>query len=98
MILKSCNAELDASAALTVNGEEKDTISVTSETDFTVSFPLTDLTANTMYEYSVSCTPTGGESSTSVLAKFKTAPAADEAAAMSWVWVADLAGEYSLYW
>ena len=93
IIMARCNSEEDSEAVLTLDGSVVQTITVTSETDFTVSYEVADLSPNTMHTYSVVCTPAGGEAMSSMEASFKTAPAAEEETDISFVWVADLAGQ-----
>ena len=63
--------------------------------DYTVSVELTRLVANTLYEYRVECDPldVSDSSMSSARGSFYTAPEADDAKAVSFVWAADLAGQ-----
>ncbi len=61
---------------------------VDASTDYTHTFVVDNLTSNKMYTYTVMC----GDLK-SMQGSFKTAPSPDTAAAIKFVWAADLAGQ-----
>ncbi|KAG7353503.1 PhoD-like phosphatase [Nitzschia inconspicua] len=98
VIMARCNSEEESSVSLFLNGEVQQEATVTNETDFTISFKVERLESNVRYTYSVQCTAISTaearqEPLNSMEGSFKTAPAADDAAPVSFVWVADLAGQ-----
>lgn len=100
IIMARCNTEVDSRVVLTLGSEMVQEENVSSDTDFTVSFQVEGLDSNTEYTYSVECEASNSTTAevrqtpaVSIPGSFKTAPAADEAAAVSFVWVADLAGQ-----
>jgi alkaline phosphatase D len=92
-IMSRCNNEADSSMKLWVDGAEKDSMDVTSTTDFTHTFKVEGLSSNTDYTYQVQCVPADGVALDSVEGSFKTAPGADDAVPVNFVWAADLAGQ-----
>jgi alkaline phosphatase D len=98
IIMARCNSEEDSEVTLFLNDESNQQIDVSSVTDFTVSFKVEGLQSNTAYSYFVQCQASATsearqEPSRSLDGSFKTTPSADEAAPVSFVWVADLAGQ-----
>ena len=63
--------------------------------DYTFTFVVDDLEPHTLYRYTVFCLPldTSMPMDSSVEASFQTAPAPQDAKAVSFVWAADLAGQ-----
>jgi alkaline phosphatase D len=98
IIMARCNSEEDSNAVLFLDGEINQEGEVTDATDFTISFKVEGLESNTKYTYTVQCSSistseTRQEPLTSVEGSFKTVPAAEDAVPLSFVWVADLAGQ-----
>ncbi len=62
--------------------------------DYTASVHVEGLSSDTKYYYTAVCAPLDGSTPThSTSATFKTAPAADDDGAVSFVWVGDLSGQ-----
>jgi alkaline phosphatase D len=98
IIMARCNSEDESAVVLFLDGEVNQEGEVTDASDFTISFKAEGLESNTNYSYSVQCTSSSTaearqEPMSSVVGSFKTAPAADEAIPVSFVWAADLAGQ-----
>lgn len=91
-IMARCNNEADSEMKLWLDGTETDSAAITSDTDFTHTFVVDGLSSSTLYEYQVQCV-TGDSTLSSSKGSFKTAPEADEATAVKFVWAADLAGQ-----
>lgn len=83
-----CNSEVDSIVELVTDSGSVSMGSVTSATDYTVSYEWTGLSSSTTYVFTVTC-----GSLSSMQASFKTLPMPDEAAALKFVWAADLAGQ-----
>lgn len=97
IIMARCNNEMASKVTLFLDGEVKDEGQTDATQDFTISFKVEGLSSNTKYAYKAQCSTTEDVSVnsnfTSVEGSFETAPAADEAVAFNFVWVADLAGQ-----
>ena len=92
-----CNNEDDSTMKLTISaGDElEQEVDVTADTDYTHTFVVDGLSADTYYTYLVECTPTNDDTNVlkSVEGLFKTVPSADVAQAVSFVWVSCLSGQ-----
>ena len=88
-IMARCNNEQTSTMTLQLD-ETLPTYSVDvdSSTDYTHTFVVNSLSSNTVYKYKVTC----GDLD-SMQGSFKTAPSPDDAAAINFVWAADLAGQ-----
>eukprot|EP00485_Elphidium_margaritaceum_P023460 CAMPEP_0202711300 /NCGR_PEP_ID=MMETSP1385-20130828/23131_1 /ASSEMBLY_ACC=CAM_ASM_000861 /TAXON_ID=933848 /ORGANISM="Elphidium margaritaceum" /LENGTH=547 /DNA_ID=CAMNT_0049371009 /DNA_START=1177 /DNA_END=2820 /DNA_ORIENTATION=+ len=93
-VMARCNDDVSSAAKLFVNDEFAQELAINSSTDYTATFKLEDLESNSIYRYMVECKDANaGVSTTSVEGMFRTAPAADDTVALSFVWAADLAGQ-----
>jgi alkaline phosphatase D len=94
-----CNEEKDSTVTLTYGPQGGSTSTINAGRafaggDWTVKVTLTDLEPNTTYGYSLTCRQVNeGSTTTSRTASFKTAPEADAEQDISFVWLADLAGQ-----
>ena len=87
-IMARCNSGVSSSMKLLIDGSESATADVDSSTDFTHTFVVENLSSNSAHTYQVMC----GDLE-SAEGSFTTAPGPDDAAALSFVWAADLAGQ-----
>ena len=95
-IMARCNSEVDSLACLFVDGTLIMEQQVYSADDYTVTFHVEDLMSDTMYTYKVTCmslNPMMPTSVPSMDASFTTLVGPHDKAAVSFVWVADLAGQ-----
>ena len=95
-IMARCNSEVDSLACLFVDGTLIMEQQVYSADDYTVTFHVEDLMSDTMYTYKVTCMSLNPMIPTSVAsmdASFTTLVGTHDEAAVSFVWVADLAGQ-----
>lgn len=95
IVMVRCNTETNSAVSLHMGDQMMDLGRVTSITDFTVSHQVTGLTKSTMYEVVASCQPVigGGDAMMSQTASFTTLPGPEDEEPISFVWVADLAGQ-----
>lgn len=99
LVMARCNMEVpsDVTVQYGVSGSgatSEVTGTATADTDYTLSTVLSDLSSDTMYEYIVTCTPQDGSAAVqSLTGSFRSLPAADAEKELSFVWVADLAGQ-----
>lgn len=87
-IMARCNNEEAVTMSLSIDDSEVSSADVDSTTDYTHTFVVDGLSSKSSHTYKVMC----GDLE-SVQASFTTAPAPDDAAAISFVWAADLAGQ-----
>ena len=93
-IMTRCNNEANSTMKLLVDGQEQNLIDVNGGTDYTNTFVVNGLSPDTAYTYQVQCIPSDGETTLdSMEGSFKTVPGADEASAVSFVWVSCLSGQ-----
>lgn len=94
-IMTRCNNEIDSKVKLTMDGAVIQESQAFAARDYTITFKVEGLESNTEYTYSTECISHADESISvsSVGGSFKTAPAADDAVAVDFVWAADLAGQ-----
>lgn len=86
-IMARCNKEQPTTMTLMIDDLCEDA-TVDTSTDYTHTFVVDNLTSNKMYNYKVMCGDVN-----SMQGSFKTAPSPDDAAAIKFVWAADLAGQ-----
>lgn len=86
-IMARCNKEQPTTMTLMIDDLSEDA-TVDTSTDYTHTFVVDNLTSNKMYNYKVMCGDVN-----SMQGSFKTAPSPDDAAAIKFVWAADLAGQ-----
>lgn len=92
-IMARCNNEQASTMTLQLVEPTTDVLptfsaNVDASTDYTHTYVVNSLSSNTMYKYKVMC----GDLE-SMQGSFKTAPSPEDAAAIKFVWAADLAGQ-----